>query len=82
MSKIGRMNELIKELDKTKPTYIITLTMPYHPRLAYLLNDARKNGRTQLRSLIEFFSRLPNGYGGTSAVKMDVKEETQSQPLP
>ena len=71
---VGRLVTLMKAIDKVKPQYVVTLTFPYHPRLAYLLNDTRKNEKTQLKSLIEFFSSLPRGYGGTDSVKMDVKE--------
>ena len=73
----SRLEKVLGVLEKTRPNYIVTLDMPYHPRLAYLLNDSRKNGKTQLNSLIEFFSALPRGYGGTSAIKMEVKEGTE-----
>lgn len=73
----GRLVTLIKKLDITRPNYVITLHMPYHQRLAYLLNDSRKNEGTTIKSLIEFFSNVPRGYGGTSAITMEVKEDTE-----
>lgn len=75
MPKKGRLEKVLGELEKNKPGYTITIQMPYHPRLAYLLNDSRKTEKTVLKSLIEFFSKLPRGYGGTEFIKIGVKED-------
>jgi hypothetical protein len=61
-------------MEKKEPV-TITLTLPYHPKLAFILNDPRAKMKTKLKNLIVFMLNLPLGYGGFASINMEIVDK-------
>ena len=60
---------------ENKEPFTIILTLPHHPRLAFILSDPRAKMKTKLKNLIGFMLNLPLGYGGFASINMEIVDK-------